>query len=118
MLLPTTLAGVMAMMAAGCEKPVAPPMTPSASSVPATSQAPGTGSNVEDVDVTSNVKSALLRDELVKAFEINVITLKGDVRLIGVLDTQGQIDQAIKVARAANGVHSIHDELTLKLAAK
>ncbi len=119
LLLPTTFAGVMAMMAAGCDKPVAPAPTPSATSAPTMSTAPVAGSiNVEDVDVTSNVKSALLRDELVKAFEINVITLKGDVRLIGMLDNQAQIDHTIKVARAVNGVHSIHDELTLKAAAK
>lgn len=96
MLLPTTFADVMAMMAAGCDKPVAPALPPSATSTPTVGPTPVTGSiNVEDVDVTSNVKSALLRDELVKAFEINVVTLKGDVRLIGVLDNQNQIDHTI-----------------------
>jgi osmotically-inducible protein OsmY len=30
------------------------------------------------------------------------------------VDTQSQIDAAVRIARAAEGAHSIHDELTLK----
>jgi osmotically-inducible protein OsmY len=30
------------------------------------------------------------------------------------LDSQAQIDQAIKIARASDGAHTIHDELTIK----
>ena len=40
--------------------------------------------------------------------------LKGDVRLTGVLETQQQIDEALRLARAAEGAHTIHDELSLK----
>jgi hyperosmotically inducible protein len=67
-----------------------------------------------DIDITSGVKTALLLDEQVKGFNIAVETLKGDVRLTGMVDTQAQIDQALKVARAVRGTHSIHDELVLK----
>ncbi|MEJ6007272.1 BON domain-containing protein [Paucibacter sp. AS339] len=70
--------------------------------------------NVSDIDVTEHVKTALQSDEALKGFDITVITLKGDVRLIGVLNTQAQIDEAIRIARASDGAHSIHDELTLK----
>lgn len=70
--------------------------------------------NVEDIDVTTNVKRALLQNESLKGFDITVVTLKGDVRLIGVLNNQAQIDQAIKIARASNGAHTIHNELTIK----
>jgi osmotically-inducible protein OsmY len=70
--------------------------------------------NVADIDVTSNVKRALLKDESLKDFDITVVTLKGDVRLIGELPNQAQIDQAIKIARASDGAHTIHDELTIK----
>jgi osmotically-inducible protein OsmY len=51
---------------------------------------------------------------LLKGFDISVTTLKGDVRLNGQLDSQAQIDEAIKIARAADGAHTIHDELTIK----
>ncbi|MFZ6747913.1 BON domain-containing protein [Undibacterium sp. Ren11W] len=70
--------------------------------------------NVSDIDVTTNVKRTLLQDDLLKGSNITVETLKGDVRLIGELNSQAQIEQAIKIARAADGAHTIHDELTLK----
>jgi len=70
--------------------------------------------HVSDMDVTEHVKTALHQDEALKGFDITVITLKGDVRLIGKLNTQAQIDAAVNIARAADGAHSIHDELTLQ----
>jgi osmotically-inducible protein OsmY len=76
--------------------------------------APAASGNVADVDVSSNVKTALLRDEGLKGFDIQVVTLKGDVRLIGVVDSQAQIEDAIRIARAADGAHAIHNELTIK----
>jgi hyperosmotically inducible periplasmic protein len=70
--------------------------------------------NVSDIDVTEHVKTVLSQTESLKGLDITVVTLKGDVRLTGVLDTQAQIDEALGIARAAEGVHTIHDELTLK----
>lgn len=101
-----SIAVVALALVAGCTK------TPEAGGVPLPSTS--NAANVADVDVTTNVKTALLRDAALKGFDIGVITLKGDVRLIGVVDTQSQIDAAIKLARGADGVHSIHDELTVK----
>lgn len=59
-----------------------------AATLPATSAAAG---NVSDSDVTNRVKTALLLNESLKGFKISVVTLKGDVRLIGTLDGQSQI---------------------------
>jgi hyperosmotically inducible protein len=70
--------------------------------------------NVSDIDVTEHVKTALHQAELLRGVDITVVTLKGDVRLTGVLDSQAQIDDAIRIARAAEGAHTIHDELTLR----
>ncbi len=70
--------------------------------------------NVSDIDVTEHVKTALHQNELLKGFDISVVTLKGDVRLSGVLDSQAQIDEALRIARASDGAHTIHDELTIK----
>lgn len=67
-----------------------------------------------DIDVTTKVKTALLTDADVKRFDISVETTKGDVRLGGVVDNQGQIDNAVKIVRSVDGVHSVHDELTIK----
>jgi osmotically-inducible protein OsmY len=72
------------------------------------------GANISDVDVTEHVKMALQQSESLKSFNIRVVTLKGDVRLIGELDSQVHIDEAIKIARDAAGAHTIHDEFTIK----
>ena len=64
--------------------------------------------------MTQHVKTALLQNESLKGFDIAVVTLKGDVRLTGQLENQAQIDQVIKIARASESAHTIHDELTLK----
>lgn len=82
--------------------------------VSAVPTAPTAGAMVADSDVTSNVKMAFQQSDTLKAFDINVVTLKGDVRLNGVLDSQGQIDEALRIARAANGAQTVRDELTIK----
>jgi osmotically-inducible protein OsmY len=94
------------MVVGGCSKsPDASPTMPASSAVVG---------NVSDIDVTQHVKTALHQNESLKGFDITVVTLKGDVRLIGVLDSQAQIDEAIRIARASDGAHTIHDELTIK----
>jgi hyperosmotically inducible protein len=91
------------LLANGCSKQQVP-----------TSAATVLVANVSDIDVTDHVRAALRQSEVLKRFDINVVTLKGDVRLIGVLDSQAQIDEAIKLVRASDGTHSIHDELTIR----
>jgi hyperosmotically inducible periplasmic protein len=73
-----------------------------------------TAANVLDLDVSLNVKMALMNDPILNTFEIEVITSNGDVRLIGLLDSQDQIDSAIKLAKQAEGTLAIHNELTIK----
>jgi uncharacterized lipoprotein YajG len=109
--------GVAAVAAAlalvACEKPTDPlSVVPPAASAPAV--ATGAPVQVTDIDVTENVKTALLRSEVLQGVDISVVTLKGDVRLTGALDSQAQIDEALRIARASDGAHSIHDELTLR----
>jgi osmotically-inducible protein OsmY len=71
-------------------------------------------SNVSDRDVNEHVKTSLDQNDSLKRFDIQVITLKGDVRLVGMVETQENIDEAVRIARAAEGTHSIHNELTLQ----
>ena len=100
------------LLAAGCSQPPAP-MVPTApvAAMPAASTAMA---NVSDTDVTEHVKTALNQDDALKGFNITVVTTNGDVRLNGIVDTQAQIDQALTIARAAEGAHAIHDELTIR----
>ena len=90
----------------GCSKPA---------EVPAGSSAPASVDiNVSDGDVSERVKTALLQSDSLRGMDITVVTTKGDVRLTGILDSQPQVDEAIRIARAIEGVHSIHHELTIK----
>ena len=105
-LLPAAAAALVAFAATGCGKPAEPPAaSAAASSAPA---------QVADVDVTEHVKTSLLQADSLKGADITVLTLKGDVRLIGVLDTHAQVDDALRIARAAEGAHTVHDELTIR----
>ena len=108
LVLGATLVGTMTMLAAGCDKP-APP----AETTVVVQTAPA-GPDVNDVDVSTRVTAALAIDPELASYPITVVTLKGDVRLSGVVDTQAQIDRAAEVARAIPGVHSVNGELTLR----
>ncbi len=72
------------------------------------------GTQVDDAVITSGVKSALLADDLVKSFELQVETRKGIVQLSGFVDSQAQIDQALALTRAVTGVTDIENGVTLK----
>jgi PBP1b-binding outer membrane lipoprotein LpoB len=98
-----------ALLAAGCSQPPAPPAP-----MAATPAASAAMANVSDMAVTEHVQTALNQSDALKGFDITVVTTNGDVRLNGIVDTQAQIDEALKVARAAEGSHTIHDELTIK----
>jgi hyperosmotically inducible periplasmic protein len=72
------------------------------------------GTKIDDTTVTGRVKAALLADPDVKSFDISVATTNGEVQLTGLVDNQGQIDQATRIARAAEGASSIRSELRIK----
>lgn len=72
------------------------------------------GELVDDIDVTARVKTALLRDDNVKSFDITVVTRKGDAQLSGFVDNQRQVDLATEIAKKIEGVHTVHNELIIK----
>lgn len=108
-ILNAALAGVMAMVVAGCDK------QPQATGTPP----PGTtiGTEIDDSVITARVKSALLADEVVRGFEFKVETRKGEVQLSGFVANQVQIDRAIALTREVQGVKGIENKVALKGAA-
>lgn len=72
------------------------------------------GTQVDDTVITSGVKSALVADDLVKSFDLQVETRKGTVQLSGFVDSQAQIDQAVALTRAVPGVTDVENSVTLK----
>ncbi len=104
LILSTTLIAITTLTA--CNKPQETTSTAQAAS--------SIKAEIKDSEVTTNVTTALLLDEKTKGFDIAVATLKGDVRLTGVVDNPSQIDYVNKLVRSIEGVHSIHDELSIK----
>ena len=109
LVLSTTLAGVMTIFIAGCNKPQEATDTPPPSTT--------VGTEIDDSVVTARVKSALLADPDVKSFDFKVETRKGEVQLSGFVDDQTQIDRAIAVTRGVAGVKSIENKVSPKGAA-
>jgi hyperosmotically inducible periplasmic protein len=72
------------------------------------------GNTVDDSIVTTKVKAALLADPAIKSFDIAIVTRKGEVQLSGYVDNQTQINRAIDIARAVEGVQSINNEMSIK----
>lgn len=73
-----------------------------------------TGERIDDATVTTLVKSALLQEKDVKSFDIKVETFDGVVQLAGFVDSQWQIDKAVQVASAVNGVKRVRNDLVHK----
>src|SRR3972149_1148848 len=72
------------------------------------------GNTVDDGIITAKVKSVLLADPDIKSLDIAVVTSKGEAQLSGFVDNQTQIDRAIEVARAVDGVKSVASQMSVK----
>jgi len=73
-----------------------------------------TGQYMDDTAITAKVKAAIFNDAALKSAEINVETFKGAVQLSGFVNSQADIDKAVTVTRAVNGVRSVKNDMRLK----
>jgi hyperosmotically inducible protein len=108
LIISVALAASMATLIAGCNRQDATPP-----GVPATASTT-VGTEIDDTVVTAKVKSALLGDQDVKGYDIKVATRKGQVQLSGFVDNLSQVERAITVARAVEGVKDVENSMTLK----
>lgn len=74
----------------------------------------GTGQYIDDSVITTKVKAAILGEPGLKVAEINVETFKGVVQLSGFVNSREDIDAAMRVVRAVNGVTSVKNDMQLK----
>lgn len=70
--------------------------------------------NVLDVDVTTNVKLALLNNSAFNTLNIDIITTNGDVSLTGLVNSEAQKKAIVALVRDVDGVHAIHEHLSIK----
>jgi hyperosmotically inducible protein len=80
----------------------------------ASSAAAKAGSVIDDTVITTKVKTALMADNEIKGTDINVETDKGEVMLSGFVGDQTQIDKAVKVANAVEGVKKVENKMSVK----
>lgn len=74
----------------------------------------GTGEYLDDSLITTKVKAAILGEPGLKVSEINVETFKGVVQLSGFVNSREDINTAMRVTRAVNGVTSVKNDMQLK----
>jgi osmotically-inducible protein OsmY len=79
-----------------------------------TATSEGTGEYVDDTVITTKVKSAIFNEPTLKSAEINVETFKGTVQLSGFVNSSGDVDKAVKVARAVPGVTAVKNDMRIK----
>ena len=71
----------------------------------------GPAQTVADAAITAKVKTALGNDDLVKARNINVDTLRGEVTLNGTVNSAAEKERAISLAKRVDGVANVKDNL-------
>jgi osmotically-inducible protein OsmY len=80
----------------------------------ATSTQESTGQYVDDTAITTKVKAAIFKDDVLKSAEINVETFKGAVQLSGFVRSEADIQRAVSLTQAVGGVRSVKNDMRLK----
>jgi hyperosmotically inducible periplasmic protein len=99
------LAGILAISLAACGK------SPDDAPAPAPSSM---GDVIDNTVVTARIKSALMANPRINSYDFKVETRNGEVLLSGFVDTQEQLDLALKTVRAVDGVGTIQNKVVLK----
>jgi hyperosmotically inducible protein len=73
----------------------------------------GPVTTISDATINGKVKSTLAADELVKARNINVDTVRGVVTMHGTVNSAAEKSQAINLAKKVEGVVEVKDNLKI-----
>lgn len=93
------------------ELPIARPEVANRESQASGTQAKGAA---PDAFVAARVKAELLKESEGRAIEIEVESRDGRVRLSGLAPSHSDIDRAVEVARAVDGVNAVSEEVAIK----
>lgn len=74
--------------------------------------------SVMDATLTAQIKSKLLLNGNTSGLAINVDSNDGEVTLSGTVDSDQERELAVKIAGNVEGVHDVHDRLTVKESAQ
>ncbi len=73
-----------------------------------------TGEYIDDVAITTKIKSGLLEEPNLKSLQIEVKTFKGVVQLSGFVDSMQSATKAGEVAKQVSGVTEVKNDLIVK----
>jgi hyperosmotically inducible periplasmic protein len=73
-----------------------------------------TGEYIDDTAITAKVKGAFVKDDSVKALDVQVETFRGVVQLSGFVDSAFQRSRAEQIARTTSGVRDVSNNIKLK----
>ncbi|UCD79991.1 MAG: BON domain-containing protein [Desulfobacterales bacterium] len=68
---------------------------------------------VDDSTITTRINNAMIKDDVVKAHQIDVDTVGGHVTLTGVVKTSEEAQRAVQIARREAGVKSVRNNLQI-----
>lgn len=74
----------------------------------------GTGEYIDDSVITTKVKAAIFADKTLSVAEINVETFKGVVQLSGFVNSQQDINTAMRLTRDVGGVNAVENSMRVK----
>ena len=67
----------------------------------------------KDASITASVKTVLIKDKKVDAFDINVDTYRGVVTLHGYVKSSAQLTRAVSLSRTVSGVKNVIPKLAI-----
>jgi hypothetical protein len=76
------------------------------------------GAYLDDSMITTKVKTAIFNEPGLDSAEISVETYQGNVQLSGFVESQNDIERAVRVARQVEGVRSVKNDMRLKSRAR
>jgi len=68
---------------------------------------------MDDSTITARINSAMVKDDVVKAHQIDVDTVDGHVTLTGVVKTRRESQRAVQIASHEAGVKSVRNNLQI-----
>jgi hyperosmotically inducible protein len=68
---------------------------------------------MDDSTITARINKAMIKDDLVKAHQVDVDTVGGDVTLTGVVKTRQEAQRAVQIAGREAGVKSVRNNLQI-----
>ena len=72
-----------------------------------------TGAFIDDSAITTKVKAAFVKDDVVKAIDVKVDTYNGTVQLGGFVENAEQRVRAEQIARGVSGVRDVTNNIQL-----